>query len=110
MEGSREIELRLQFAERTASTFEEVGEFARIASSLPFRDLAGNGDGDIANELSINRKTVMLWRNRFAEKGLQGLWEIAPGRGRKPTYDREKVAATAPPTLTMVFPLGPYLS
>jgi transposase len=60
---------------------------------------AGNADGDIANDLSINRKTVMLWRNRFAEKGLQGLWEIAPGRGRKPTYDREKVAAIVEATL-----------
>jgi transposase len=60
---------------------------------------AGSADGDIANELSVNRKTVMLWRNRFAQKGLQGLWEIAPGRGRKPTYGRKKVAAIVEATL-----------
>jgi transposase len=60
---------------------------------------AGSADGDIANELSVNRKTVMLWRNRFAQKGLQGLWEIAPGRGRKPTYGRRKVASILEATL-----------
>jgi hypothetical protein len=49
--------------------------------------------------LSINRKTVMLWRNRFAEQRLDGLWEIAPGRGRKPVYDGEKVAAVVKATL-----------
>jgi transposase len=60
---------------------------------------AGNADGEIADELSVNRKTVLLWRKRFAQKGLQGLWEIAPGRGRKPTYDREKVAEIVEATL-----------
>jgi DNA-binding CsgD family transcriptional regulator len=59
----------------------------------------GDSDSAIANELSINRKTVMLWRNRFAEQRLDGLWEIAPGRGRKPVYDGEKVAAVVKATL-----------
>ena len=31
----------------------------------------------------MNRKTVRLWRERFSRDGLQSLWEIAPGRGRK---------------------------
>ena len=38
----------------------------------------------IAAELGVNRKTVRLWRERFLEKGLAGLWDVAPGRGRKP--------------------------
>jgi transposase len=59
----------------------------------------GDSDSAIANELSINRKTVMLWRNRFAEQRLDGLWEIAPGRGRKPVYNGEKVAAVVKATL-----------
>ncbi len=47
----------------------------------------GQSDLAIAEELSVNRKTVMLWRNRFFEQRLDGLWEIAAGRGRKPIYD-----------------------
>ncbi len=49
---------------------------------------AANGQSDlaVARQYSINRKTVMLWRQRFTELRLDGLWEIAPGRGCKPTY------------------------
>lgn len=43
---------------------------------------------------SINRKTVILWRQRFAEQRLDALWETAPGRGRKPTYDIDYCSAT----------------
>lgn len=59
----------------------------------------GRSDSAIARELSINRKTVILWRDRFAEQRLDGLWEIAPGRGRKPTYDSDKIAAVVQATL-----------
>ncbi len=59
----------------------------------------GRSDVAIAKQLSINRKTVMLWRKRFAEQRLDGLWEIAPGRGRKPRYDIDKVAAIVDATL-----------
>lgn len=51
----------------------------------------------IARQYSINRKTVMLWRQRFTEQRLDGLWEIAPGR--KPTYAIEKIAAIVEATL-----------
>jgi hypothetical protein len=30
---------------------------------------------------------------------LDGLWEIAPGRGRKPSYDIDKIAAIVDATL-----------
>jgi transposase len=59
----------------------------------------GQSDSSIAEELCVNRKTVILWRKRFAEQRLDGLWEIAPGRGRKPLYDGEKVAAVVKATL-----------
>lgn len=59
----------------------------------------GQSDSAIAQELSVNRKTVILWRNRFAEQRLDGLWEIAPGRGRKPTYGSDKIAAVVKATL-----------
>ena len=48
---------------------------------------AGKSDVAIAEQLSVNRHTVKLWRKRFDEEGLDGLWDIAPGRGRKPLYE-----------------------
>jgi len=44
---------------------------------------AGGSDLAVAEQLGINRHTVRLWRQRFAEKGLEGLTDT-PGRGRKP--------------------------
>jgi hypothetical protein len=49
--------------------------------------------------LEVNRKTVTLWRTRFAQEGLDTLWEVAPGRGRKPTYGPEKIQAIVDATL-----------
>lgn len=59
----------------------------------------GQSEAAIAAEFNINRKTVRLWKARFAEKGLQGLWEIAPGRGRKATYTPERIKAVIDSTL-----------
>lgn len=59
----------------------------------------GKTEVEIAAEWNINRKTVRLWKNRFIEAGLQGLWEIAPGRGRKPTYGPDRVKAVIDTTL-----------
>jgi hypothetical protein len=47
----------------------------------------------------VNRKTVRLWRERFNTQGLQGLWEIAPGRGRKATYDAARIKVVIGATL-----------
>ena len=59
----------------------------------------GQSDLALAQQCSINRKTVMLWRQRFTEQRLDGLWEIAPGRGRKPSYAIKKIAAIVEATL-----------
>jgi transposase len=59
----------------------------------------GRSDVAIAQQLSVNRKTVILWRQRFSEQRLDGLWEIAAGRGRKPNYDADKIAAIVDATL-----------
>jgi transposase len=53
----------------------------------------------IASENGVNRKTVRLWRERFRGGGLQALWEIAPGRGRKPIYDATRIKAVIDATL-----------
>ena len=59
----------------------------------------GKTEMEIAAALKINRKPVRLWRERFTREGLQGLWEIAPGRGRKPTYGLDRVKAVIDTTL-----------
>ena len=51
----------------------------------------GQPEAAVAAVLGIHRNTVRLWKGRFAQKGLQALWEIAPGRGRKATYTAEQV-------------------
>lgn len=46
----------------------------------------GQQDKTIALSLGTNRHTVALWRQRFLRLGPKCLWEIAPGRGRKPVF------------------------
>jgi len=53
----------------------------------------------VAIENQVNRKTVRLWRERFNMRGLQALWEIAPGRGRRATYDSSRIKAVIDATL-----------
>ena len=52
------------------------------------RALAGESNVAIAEELEVNRITVQLWRKRVHQSGIGEVWRIAPGRGRKPRYDR----------------------
>lgn len=59
----------------------------------------GQSDVAIAATLAVSRPTVILWRERFAEQGLEGLWKIAPGRGRKAIYGADKVQAVINATL-----------
>jgi transposase len=59
----------------------------------------GKTEATIAAETGVNRKTVRLWRERFRIQGLPGLWEIAPGRGRKPTYDLSRIQTVIDVTL-----------
>ena len=59
----------------------------------------GESEAAIASKLEVNRKTVRLWRERFARDGLSGLWEIAAGRGRKAIYDADRIKAVIDATL-----------
>jgi transposase len=59
----------------------------------------GHQDKEIAADLQINFKTVALWRGRFRKQGVDCLWEVAAGRGRKPTFPGSKVAAIIESTL-----------
>ena len=56
----------------------------------------GTANEVIAAQLGISKPSVLKWRSRFADAGVDGL-DDAPGRGRPPIYDRrfvEKVIAT----------------
>jgi transposase len=51
---------------------------------------AGQQNLAIAKKLEVNRHTVELWRKRVRELGIDQVWEIASGRGRKAHYDQSK--------------------
>ncbi len=59
----------------------------------------GESDVTVSKRLGVNRNTVILWRKRFAVEGLDGLWDIAAGRGRKAKYSIDKIAAIVDATL-----------
>ena len=52
---------------------------------------AGETNLQVAQASAVDVKTVALWRGRFIDSGPEGLWEIAPGRGRKATYSSRKI-------------------
>src|SRR5437879_7245679 len=70
-----------------------------LRSRIVLAAAAGESDSAIAERLDTNRKTVTLWRTRFAQEGLESLWEVAPGRGRKPTYGNDKIQEIIDTTL-----------
>lgn len=86
--------IKLQSAERTQlekwesshGTPQQVAVRCRII----LKAVAGQHNVSIAEELGVSRPTVLLWRKRVRERGIGALWEIAPGRGRKPHYDQAK--------------------
>ena len=70
-----------------------------VRSQIVLAAAQGQSDNAIAQQLDLNRKTVTLWRARFAQDGLDSLWEVASGRGRKPTYGPEKIQSIVDATL-----------
>ena len=70
-----------------------------LRSLIVLAAAADSSDSAVARALAINRKTVTLWRARFADEGIDSLWEVAPGRGRKPTFGSEKIKAIVDATL-----------
>ena len=48
---------------------------------------------------NCRQSTVILWRKRFVELGLDGVWDIAPERGRKPIYEIDQIAAIVDATV-----------
>ena len=71
--------------------------------ALRCRILLGAGESktnqELAAALNLNRHTVELWRQRGHAEGIQGVWEVAAGRGRKPHYDQARRDAIITATL-----------
>ena len=80
---------------RAISTPQQVALRCHIALAAA----QGQQDLGIAAQLKINRHTPALWRKRVAAEGIGCVWEIAPGRGRKPQYDQAQRDAIIEATL-----------
>src|SRR5713226_8052923 len=93
--GSEDQRNQIEQWLRALGTPQQVALRSRIVLA------AGHGKSEAASaaEMNVNRKTVRLWRDRFAAQGLPGLWEIASGRGRKATYKPERIKAVIDATL-----------
>lgn len=60
---------------------------------------AGLSNRCIGEELGIDYKTAMRWRNRFGKEGFQGIEQERAGRGRKPRIQPETVLEVIEKTL-----------
>src|SRR5450759_1525124 len=97
------VAIKLQAAERTQlkqwesshGTPQQVALRCRIILGA----LAGQNNVSIAEELTVSRPMVQLWRKRVGERGIGEVWQIAPGRGRKPQYDQATREAIIEATL-----------
>ena len=69
-----------------------------LRAKIALRAADGVANTRTARELDCGLPTVLLWRRRFAEGGPAALTEIAPGRGRKATYDADRVKAVVEAT------------
>src|SRR3974390_2109118 len=70
-----------------------------LRSRIVLAAAEGRSDSAIAHQLQVNRHTVILWRQRFLQEGKESLWEVGPGRGRKPIYGPETIQAVVKATL-----------
>lgn len=86
MRVARSIELK----EEERKTLERLAKGRRTPVRVVQRSrmilLAADGMENIqvAAQIGVDRRTVSLWRERFAEKGIAGIEKDAPRGGRKP--------------------------
>jgi transposase len=91
---SPEDQARLTQWESAHGTPQQVALRCRLVLAAA----TGRTDVEIASSYGVNRHTATLWRGRVRTAGIGAVWEIEPGRGRKPQYDLERrdglIAAT----------------
>ncbi len=85
----------LERIERARSTPQKVALRARIV----LRGIQGDSNHQIAEEFEVPRPTVILWRQRFADHGVDGILSDATRPGRRPKISAAKVAAVVEATL-----------
>lgn len=89
MRGRKPAPLSLSATER--KTLEDLGSSPGLPNRIVVEATAlcryadGVSVAEIARSCGVSADTIRRWRHRFAERGLAGIGEIAPGRGRKPT-------------------------
>ena len=80
---------------RAQKTPQSIVQRARIVLMAA----SGISNNRIAKELSTSRPTVIEWRRRFQESGVDGLTHIRLGRGRRASIPAERVQAIVDATL-----------
>jgi transposase len=80
---------------RAGSTPQKIALRIRIV----LRSADGVANHRLATELGTSRPTVLRWRQRFEQAGLEGLLEDAPRPGRKKRLTSEKEEAIVNATL-----------
>ena len=70
-----------------------------LRSRIVLSAAAGKANHAIAKEVEVSRPTVLLWRERFAEEGPEGLLRDRPRGSGKPALTQEKVQAVIEATL-----------
>ena len=86
---------RLEQWIRSGSTPQQVVLRCRIVQAAA----TGQQDRQIALALEVRRPTVARWRQRVRHQGIGCVWEIAPGRGRKPRLSPAKISEIVQTTL-----------
>jgi transposase len=93
-------------------TDDQRQELGRVASSsvLPHRQVVqaqallwaadGVANEEIARRCRVDSDTVRRWRNRFTDRGIDGVGTIAKGRGRKSWLPADTVQRVVELTLT----------
>ena len=92
--SKKERELLESFA-RAGSTPQKIVLRLRIV----LRSADGIANHRVAREFRTSRPTVLRWRRRFEQAGLEGLLQDAPRPGRKRRLTREKEEAIVNATL-----------
>ena len=60
-----------------------------LRSRIVLAAATGRSDSAVAQELEINRDSHVVAR-ALAQEGIDSLWDVAPGRGRKPTLGQRR--------------------
>ena len=98
---ARALELDANQRKRLQSLADSGKTPQKVALRVHIVLLASQGRPNhaIAQELKTSRPTVLLWRGRFAQKGVSGLLQDAPRSGRKKALTADQIQAVVEATL-----------